>query len=79
MGQPVSVPSEAPRRSAARLRPLPPSYAPLCESGKAEAAAASGDDVRDALGRILEFGPALSALPKGACCMELSTRGCDAR
>lgn len=70
MGQQASYPSSLESGNRRRLSPLPPSYVPLCDLIKAgdpaaAATASSSDDIKDAMSKILEFGAALSNLPKG--------------
>lgn len=71
MGQQASHARSAHVDELLRLRPLPPSYTALCDPVKGgEAAggavAASTEETKDALAKILEFGRALQRLPQGA-------------
>ncbi|GMF41206.1 unnamed protein product [Phytophthora fragariaefolia] len=72
MGQQISLPAAVtqPPGERAQLRPLQAPYVPLCDvlkagdSGVAMASTAA-EDAKDAMDKILEFGAALSYLPKG--------------
>lgn len=66
MGQQASQAVSADRHGR---YPLPPQYVPLCDTMKAgdpaSAVAASTEEIKDALSKILEFNQQLRYLPKG--------------
>lgn len=59
---------------------LPPQYVPLCDTMKAgdpaSAVAATTDEIKDALGKILEFSQLLRYLPKGSSAVIPAIRTC---